>query len=202
MSLDRDPDALLARIDRLERRAALVTRLLAATVALVVVGLAALLAGDRWVASAQGRAAVPEEVVARRFKVVDAAGKPRVMLYVDENQAAGVALSDPAGQTRVLLNTDGQSSKLAIVGPGESSAKIVLAQDGDMQLFTMDDQRSGFALTQASTAKMFLVSQRNSIDLEIAHEVVQGKATMVPRITLEQGDRTLATLPAAAAPPR
>lgn len=203
MSLDRDPDALLARIDWLERRAVFVTRLLAATVTLLVLALAAVLAADREVAAAQGRGTVPDEIVARRFTLVDASGKPRARLHIDEHQAAGLALSDPAGQTRVLLNTDGEVSKLAITGARQGFPRILLAQNGDVQVLTLEDANTSFIGLQHSTATpaILVKSGEHLAELGIAEVFApRAKPTRTPRLTLTQGDRTLATLPAAPAP--
>jgi hypothetical protein len=195
MTIERDPEALLTRIDRLERRIAVVTRILAATASLLVLGVAAWLASGGGVASAQGRAAVPAEISAGRFRLVDATGKSRALLYVDDNQAAGLALSDPQGRTRVLLNTDGESSKLAILGTKQDFPRIMLAQQGAMQLFTIEDQTSGIGFTHSRTPSMFIGSEGTTIDLRIEEQAkTRG---LVPTLVLRQGDKTLASLPAA-----
>jgi hypothetical protein len=198
MSPDRDPVMLLARIDRLERRAAVMARALTAIVVLLGLVVVALLASDREVASAQGRAAVAEEVVARRFKVVDASGKPRALLYVDEQQAVGLALSDPAGQTRVLVNANGASSRLAIIGAQQGFPRIVLAQDGDVQMLNLEDAKTSFIglLHSGATPSIRVVSGDQSAELGVSEVFTRGKPILTPRLALTQGDRTIATLPA------
>jgi hypothetical protein len=101
-----------------------------------------------------------------------------------------------------MLNTDGESSKLAILGTNQDFPRIMLAQQGDMQLFSIEDQKSGIGFTHSRTPSMFLGSEGSAIDIRITDELVRSKPTMVPRITLRQGDRTLATLPAAVPAPR
>jgi hypothetical protein len=198
MSSEQDPGALQVRIDRLERRVAIVTGTLAVTAALLVIAVMAALADGHAVVSAQGRSAAPAELVATRFKLVDAAGKPRGAFYV-EGQTAGVALSDPAGRTRLLLNTDGESTRLAITGAQQGFPRIVIAQDGDVQMFNMENAKTSHVaiLHTEATPTLRLASGEQSVELGIAERLVpRAKPTLAPTLTLKQGDRTLASLPA------
>ncbi len=69
----------------------------------LVLGLVLLIGGRVW------QPAVPDVVKARRFEVVDAAGKIRASLGVLPSGAPGLGLSDAAGDLRVTLavNADG-----------------------------------------------------------------------------------------------
>ena len=96
MNHERNPEVLLARIDRLERRLAGVTRTLSVAGALLILVVTAMLVSHRVAASPAGGGAAPGEIVATSVKLVDATGRPRAALYVD-GQVAGLALSDPAG---------------------------------------------------------------------------------------------------------
>ena len=195
---DRDPEVLLARIDRLERRLAGITRLLSAGAALVGLGIVALLASQRSVVSAETRGAAPSELVATSLKLVDASGRPRAALYVD-GQTAGLAISDPAGRTRVLLNTDGESTKLAITGATKGFPRIVLAQQGTLQMLNLENASTSMIslMHTDETPTLTLASQGNSAEIGIAEVFTRGtKPALTPRLKLEQGDRTLATLPA------
>jgi hypothetical protein len=202
MSPEHDPGVLLARIDRLERRVAVVTRTLSVTAALLVLVVVAVLASNRGVASAQGRGAAPAEIIASRFKLVDAAGRPRAVLSVD-GDVAGLAISDPAGQTRVVLNTDGASSKLALIGASQGFPRINLTQQGDFQTLVLEDAKtSHIALIHSgATPSIRMSSGENAAEVAIAEVFSsRSKPTLAPRLTLTQGSRTLAPLPAT--PPR
>jgi hypothetical protein len=202
MSPEHDPGVLLARIDRLERRVAVVTRTLSVTAALLVLVVVAVLASNRGVASAQGRGAAPAEIIASRFKLVDAAGRPRAVLSVD-GDVAGLAISDPAGQTRVVLNTDGASSKLALIGASQGFPRINLTQQGDFQTLVLEDAKtSHIALIHSgATPSIRMSSGENAAEVAIAEVFSsRSKPTLAPRLTLTQGSRTLAALPAT--PPR
>lgn len=194
---DHDPEVLLTRIDRLERRLARIVWVGSAAAALLALFVAAMLASDRGVALAQGRAAAPTEIVATSVKLVDATGRPRAALYVD-GQVAGLALSDPAGRTRVLLNTDGESSKLAIVGPKEGFPRINLVQQGDFQTLTLEDNASGVALIHSAAPSLLVSGGGSSAELRIDEVFANRRPTptLVPRLLLKQADRVLAELPA------
>ena len=201
MTPDRDPELLLARIDQLERRLAGIIRLLSVSAALIVLAAVVALASRRGVVSAQGRGAAPSEIVATSLKLVDANGRPRGAFYVD-GQTAGLALSDPGGQTRVLLNTDGESSKLAIVGADKGFPRIVLTQQGTIQMLNLENAGTSTIslLHTDETPTLTLASKGNSAEIGIAEVLARGaKPALTPRLTLEQGDRTLATLPASPA---
>ena len=81
------------RLTRLERK----NRRL--TLALVSVGTAAILAVAVGMAASE---AVPDEVKARKFTLVDANGKVRAMLTVDKS-GTGVSLLDENGKPRATL---------------------------------------------------------------------------------------------------
>lgn len=192
---DRDPDLLLARIALLERRLAAVIRRLVVGAAVVAIGAMVAVATARSVVSAQGRD-TPSEIVATSVKLVDASGKPRAVLYVD-GQTAGLALSDPAGQTRVLLNTDGESSKLAIVGAAKGFPRLVLAQQGDVQMLNLEDANTSHVglLHAPGTASVTVASGPHSAEMAVAEVVGRGvKPALAPTVVLKQGDRTVAAL--------
>jgi hypothetical protein len=198
---ERDPEVLLARVDRLERRLARITRILAVAVTLVVLAAIAVLAGSRSPVLAQARGAAPGELVATSLKLVDATGRPRAVLYVD-GKTAGLALSDPTGQTRVLLDTDGESSKLAIVGTRQGFPRINLTQQGDFQTLMLEDQKSGVALVHSASPSLLVSGGGSSAELKIDEVFAsrQPTPTIVPKLVLKQGDKTVVELPAA--PPR
>ena len=197
---DRDPDVLLSRIDRLELRLAGITRTLGVAAVLVVLAVIAVLGSHRGVVSAQGRG-TPGELVATSLKLVDSAGRPRAALYVD-GKTAGLALSDPAGQTRVLLNTDGESSKLALLGADKGFPRIVLSQQGDTQMLNLENASTSSIslLHSAETPTLTLVGKDASAELGIAEAFARGATpALAAKLTLTQGGKTVAALPAAAA---
>jgi hypothetical protein len=200
MSHERDDEALLARIDRLERGLTRLRRMLTMTAAGLLFALLAVAASNWIVASAQGRA-VPGEIVATSMKLVDATGRPRAALYVD-GQTAGLAISDPSGQTRMLLNSDGEVTKFAIVGAKQGFPRIVIAQSGGLQMVNLEDQTSAIGLTHSGAPAILVASGGSSARLEIAESFPDRlpKPTLTPTLTLTQGSRTLVTLPAP--PPR
>jgi hypothetical protein len=197
MMPERDPDVLLARLARLERRLAGITRILAVAAGILILLVVGALASNRGVVVAQGRAAA--EIVASSIKLVDATGRPRAALYVD-GQSAGLAISDPAGQTRVLLSTDGASTKLAFIGASKGFPRVLLAQEDDVQMLTLEDAKaSHIALMHAGATPSLVVSSgESSAEVAIAESFTGGRATpaLIPTLTLKQGSRTLATLPA------
>jgi hypothetical protein len=198
---ERDIEVLLARIDRLERRLARVTRTLTVAVTLLLFAAVAVGLSSRPV-FAQARAATPGDLVATSLKLVDATGRPRVVLYVD-GKAAGLALRDPAGQTRVLLDTDGESSKLAIVGTKQGFPRINLTQQGDFQTLMLEDQKSGVALVHAASPYLLVSGKGSSAELKIDEVFASRQPTpmIVPKLVLKQGDRTVVELPAPPAGP-
>ncbi len=204
MNHERNPEVLLARIDRLERRLAGVTRTLSVAGALLILVVTAMLVSHRVAASPAGGGAAPGEIVATSVKLVDATGRPRAALYVD-GQVAGLALSDPAGRTRLLLNTDGESTRLSIVGTKQGFPRINLVQQGDVQLLNLEDNASFIGLTHSgATPSIVVSSQDTSAELGITESFAarQPKPTVGPSLALKQGGRTIASLPAAPAPPR
>jgi hypothetical protein len=199
MRTESDPGAVQARIDGLERRIATLTRALAAAATLLVLAIAATLAGGRASAAAQGRGAAAAEVVASRFTLVDATGRPRAVLSVD-GPTAGLAISDPAGRTRVLLNTDGTSTKLAITGAREGFPRIVVAQNDDLQMLTLEDANTSHIglVHSGATPSITVASGDHSAELGIAEVFApRAKPSLTPRLALKQGERVVGELPAA-----
>jgi len=94
-----------------------------------------------WPQSAAAQApAVPDVVRARRFEVVDAAGKPRAVLRVYSDGSPGLAFSDAAGKARAVLGvfSDGSPGLSFSDAAGKARAVLGVLHDGGPSLAFRD----------------------------------------------------------------
>ncbi|MGH7264923.1 MAG: hypothetical protein ACREMB_08740, partial [Candidatus Rokuibacteriota bacterium] len=116
--MDQPPNALMSRLDRLERE----------NRRWRFVGLAALMLVG--LILAPGATGQPNEVRARRFVVVDDTGRMRAMLGSAVDFHGGLRLYGPGGDLRVALSIwDETGPSLNFYGKGGGFAHVVLSLD-------------------------------------------------------------------------
>ena len=106
----------------------------------VMFGLVVLIGGRLWhpatVAAQAKEPAVAEVVRARRFEMVDAAGKARAVLSVLPDGRTGLLLVDAGGKGRVILrlHSDGTPVLALYDAAGKERASLSLLPDGSPAL--------------------------------------------------------------------
>ena len=128
-------------------------------------GLVVLIGGRLWhpqVAAAQAKQpAVPDLVNARRFELVDAAGKVRAVLGLEPDGSPTLDLFDPAGRMRAFLKLgpDGSPGLALCDAAQKLRARMVLPSDGRPSLELRDaaeNSRATLRLTEEGSPYLAL----------------------------------------------
>lgn len=149
----RQAEALPQRVARLERENRRWKAL--GIVALALLGVVGLLG-----ATSPGSGTVADEIRARRFILVDDAGRDHAALGIEPGGAAGLAFAGPDGKLRALLGIEGDGSGFLGLADRSGTLRVMLgAMEGSAGLNLADragKDRAGLVIAPDGTGGLTL----------------------------------------------